>query len=108
MSEQASLGDVTAVILAGGLGTRLRSAVADRPKVMAEIHGRPFLAYLLDQLFAAGVGRVVLCTGYMGEQVSSFFGESYGPLRLTYSRESAPLGTGGALRLALPHLDSDT
>jgi NDP-sugar pyrophosphorylase family protein len=107
MVEQGSLADVTAVILAGGLGTRLRSAVADRPKVMAEIHGRPFLSFLLDQLFAAGVRRVVLCTGYRGEQVSSYFGESYGPLRLTYSQEPAPLGTGGALRLALPHLDSD-
>jgi D-glycero-alpha-D-manno-heptose 1-phosphate guanylyltransferase len=107
MSEQGSLADVTAVILAGGLGTRLRSAVADRPKVMAEIHGRPFLSFLLDQLFAAGVGSVVLCTGYRGEQISSYFGESYGPLRLTYSREPSPLGTGGALRLALPHMDSD-
>ena len=105
--NQGSLAELTAVVLAGGLGTRLRAAVSDRPKVMAEIHGRPFLSFLLDQLFAAGVRRVVLCTGYRGEQVSSFFGESYGSLRLTYSREASPLGTGGALRLALTHLDSD-
>ncbi|MBI1924859.1 nucleotidyltransferase family protein [Candidatus Poribacteria bacterium] len=96
------LANVTAAILAGGLGTRLRSVVADRPKVLAEIQGRPFLAYLLDQLAVAGVRDVVLCTGYMGEQVQAMFGDSYGCLRLVYSQESSPLGTAGALRLALP------
>ena len=101
------LASVTAAVLAGGLGTRLRSIVADRPKVLAEIRGRPFLAYLLDQLAAAGVRNVVLCTGYLGEQVQAVFGDSYGDLRLAYSQESAALGTAGALRLALPLLKSD-
>lgn len=99
---------VTAAILAGGLGTRLRSVVANRPKVLVEIHGRPFLAYLLDQLAAAGIRYVVLCTGYLGEQVQAAFGDSYGGLHLVYSQESSPLGTAGALRLALPLLSSDT
>jgi NDP-sugar pyrophosphorylase family protein len=94
----------TAAILAGGLGTRLRGVVADRPKVLAEVLGRPFLAFLLDQLEAAGVARVVLCTGYRGEQVRAAFGTSYGALRLAYSQEPGPLGTGGALRMALPLL----
>ncbi len=96
--------NLTATILAGGLGTRLRSVVADRPKVLAEIHERPFLAYLLDQLAAAGVRNVVICTGYLGERVRAIFGNSYGEMQLHYSQESSPMGTAGALRLALPKL----
>jgi len=102
------LASLTAVILAGGLGTRLRSVVADRPKVLAEVRGKPFLAYLLDQIAAAGAREVVLCTGYLGEQVQAIFGESYGSLHLVYSQESSQLGTAGALRLALPLLQSDS
>lgn len=94
--------DVTAAIVAGGLGTRLRSVLPDRPKVMAEIRGRPFLAYLLSQLSASGVRTVVLCTGYLGEQIWDKFGDTYENLDLVYSREASPLGTAGALRLALP------
>jgi histidinol-phosphate phosphatase family protein len=101
------LSRVTAVILAGGLGTRLRSKVPDQPKVLAEVGARPFLAYLLDHLAAAGCRRVVLCTGYLGEKVARAFGKNYGQLRLVYSQERTPLGTGGALRLALSHVGSD-
>jgi len=102
-----SLSDITAVILAGGLGTRLRSVVADRPKVLAEIHGRPFLSHLLDQLAEAGVTHAVLCTGHLGEQVQAAFGDTYGSLQLAYSQEPSPLGTAGAVRLALPLCKSD-
>lgn len=98
---------MTAVILAGGLGTRLQSVVADRPKVLAEIRGRPFLAYLLDQLAAFDLRRIVLCTGYLGEQVQAAFGDTYRCLRLLYSQELSPLGTAGALRLALPLFESN-
>jgi NDP-sugar pyrophosphorylase family protein len=98
---------VTAAILAGGLGSRLQPVVSDRPKALAEIRGRPFLSYLFDQLIAAGVRDAVLCTGYLGEQINRMFGKSYGTLRLMYSRESTPLDTAGALRLALPLLNSD-
>ena len=98
---------VTAVILAGGLGTRLRSIVADRPKVLVEVQGRPFLAFLLDRLSGAGIRSVVLCTGYRGEQVRAAFGDAYCDLRLVYSQESSPRGTAGALRLALPMFESD-
>ena len=97
----------TAVILAGGLGTRLRSVVSDRPKALAEIHGRPFLCYLLEQLAAAGVPRAVICSGHLGEQLESALGRFRDGLSLTYSRETTPLGTGGALRAALPLVDSD-
>ena len=107
MGAVSELTAVTAAILAGGMGSRLRSVVADRPKVLADIHGKPFLTYLFDQLVAAGIKEIVLCTGYLGEQINSLFGESYGAVRLTYSREPRPLGTAGALRLALPLLRSD-
>lgn len=99
--------DVTGAILAGGLGTRLRAAVPNRAKVLAEIRGRPFLAYLLDRLARVGVPRVVLCTGYRGDQVRAEFGDSYDGMALVYSQESSPLGTAGALRLALPLSHSD-
>jgi len=98
---------VTTAILAGGLGSRLRSAVTDRPKALANVGGRPFLTYLFDQLVAAGTRDVVLCTGYLGDQIAMRFGESYGTLRLSYSRESTPLGTAGSLRLALSLFNSD-
>lgn len=98
---------VTAAILAGGLGTRLRPVMADRPKVMFPVRGRPFVAYLLDQLAKSGVECAVLCTGHLGEQVKAGAGPSHGILRLSYSQESTPLGTAGALRLALPLLNSD-
>ena len=101
------LSDITAAILSGGLGTRLRSVLPDSPKVLAEIEKRPFLTFLLDQLDSAGLRNVVLCTGYKGEEIREQLADEFGSLRLTYSQEDAPLGTGGALRLALPYLSSD-
>ncbi len=104
----------TAVVLAGGLGTRLRRAVADRPKVLAPVSGRPFLSYLLDRLQGAGVQRAVLCVGYLGEMVMDHFGREHhgrglpGRLEIAYSREEELLGTGGALRLALDEARSET
>jgi D-glycero-alpha-D-manno-heptose 1-phosphate guanylyltransferase len=90
----------TALVLAGGLGTRLSSVVADRPKVLAPVAGRPFLSYLLDQLRAAGIRRAVLCTGHLGDQIEAAFGSSYRDVALEYSREPDPAGTGGALARA--------
>lgn len=107
LADSNNLADVTAAILAGGLGTRLRSVVPDKPKVLADIRGRPFIEYLLDQLAGEGVKSVVLCTGYLGDQVEELLGTNYRNMKLTYSREPSPLGTGGALRLALPQLESD-
>jgi D-glycero-alpha-D-manno-heptose 1-phosphate guanylyltransferase len=103
-----SLANVTGAILAGGLGTRLRACVADRPKVLAPVRGRPYLTYLLDQLAGAGLREVVLLTGYMAELVQGTLGDSYAGMRLHYSTEATPFGTGGALRLALPLLASPT
>ncbi len=98
---------ITTAILAGGLGTRLRSVVADTPKVLAMVRGRPFLSYLLDVLVERDLKNVVLCTGYLGEQIQGAFGDTYRGLRLNYSQEAEPLGTAGALRLAAPFLQSD-
>jgi NDP-sugar pyrophosphorylase family protein len=100
--------EVSAAILAGGLGTRLRPAIADRPKVLAPVAGRPFLAYLLDQLEAAGVRQVVLLVGYGADHVRATFGDRHGGMTLAYSAESEPLGTAGAVRLALPQLERDS
>lgn len=100
--------DVTAVVLAGGLGTRLRSAVPDRPKAMAEVAGRPFLAHLLARLETAGIASAVLCIGHMGEQIERHFGAAFGRLGLSYAVERELLGTGGALRNALPHVRTGT
>jgi D-glycero-alpha-D-manno-heptose 1-phosphate guanylyltransferase len=98
------LAPLTAVVLAGGQGTRLRSVLADVPKVIAPVRGRPFLVWLLDRLAAAGLRRAVISTGYRAEQVEAAVGRNCGPLELVYSPESSPLGTAGALRAALPHL----
>lgn len=102
------LSNLTAAVLVGGLGTRLRPSVAGRPKVLAEVGGRPFLAYVLDQLGEYDIRRVVLCAGYLGVQIQNTFGYSYGSMRLLHTRESSPLGTGGALRLAIDFFDSDS
>jgi D-glycero-alpha-D-manno-heptose 1-phosphate guanylyltransferase len=89
------------VILAGGVGSRLRSVVSDRPKCLAEINGRPFLSYLLDRLSRAGLHEAILGTGYLADQVATTFGQEHRGLALRYSREDRPLGTGGAVKLAL-------
>lgn len=102
------LSSVTAAILAGGLGTRLRAQLPDRPKALADVAGRPFLSYQLDRLEAAGIRTVILCTGYRGERIQRAFGPAYGAMRLRYAQEPTPLGTAGALRFALPLLETDT
>jgi D-glycero-alpha-D-manno-heptose 1-phosphate guanylyltransferase len=89
-----------ALILAGGLGTRLRTVVSDRPKPLAEVAGRPFITFLLDQLLRSGFQRAVLCVGHLGEYVPLVLGENYGALELLYSFEQTALGTAGALRNA--------
>jgi len=100
-AENRSEPGLEAVILAGGLGTRLRSVVSDIPKPMAPVCGRPFLSYLLDQLRAYGVRRAVLATGYRHEVVEAYFAARYGDMALAYAVETEPLGTGGGIRMGL-------
>lgn len=96
-----------AVILAGGFGTRLRGVVDGVPKPLAPVAGRPFLAWMLDALAGQGLRRVVLATGYLGEQVEAVLGSTWRGMTLAYSREPKPLGTGGALALALHEVLGD-
>ena len=88
------------IVLAGGLGTRLKSVVPDLPKVMAPIAGQPFLTYLLSSLERQGFRRAILSVGYLADVVQNHFGDRIGKLHLAYSVEQQPLGTGGAIRAA--------
>jgi D-glycero-alpha-D-manno-heptose 1-phosphate guanylyltransferase len=97
----------SAVILAGGLGTRLRSAVPDLPKSMAPIGGRPFLEYQLDYWMAQGISRFVLSVGYRHEAIMEYFGLRYKGVELEYAIEERPLGTGGGLLLAAEKASCD-
>ena len=94
-----------AILLCGGMGTRLRSVVSDRPKPMADICGKPFLQYLLEMLREKGITEVIFALGYMGEMIEEYFqdGSAFG-LKIAYSYEEEPLGTGGAIRNALPKI----
>ena len=97
----------TAIVLAGGLGTRLRSVVSDVPKPMAQINGRPFLERLLEYWSAQGVTHFVLAVGYLAEIVIKHFGDEFRGIPISYSIEKEPLGTGGALLQALTFLDKN-
>ncbi|MBL8754638.1 MAG: HAD-IIIA family hydrolase [Planctomycetes bacterium] len=94
-----------AFVLVGGQGTRLRAVVADRPKPLALVDGEPFVARLLDQLAAAGCREAILCTGHLADAVARELGQEHGGMPLRYSRESEPLGTGGAVRAAWAGID---
>jgi NDP-sugar pyrophosphorylase family protein len=102
------LSTIDILILCGGFGKRLQSIVSDRQKVLADVTGQPFITFILDQIAAAGGENVILCTGYMGEQLECFLGERYKSLFLHNSKETAPLGTAGAIRNAIDLIKSDT
>lgn len=96
-----------AIVVAGGLGTRLRSVVKDIPKPMAPVAGKPFLEYLLDYLKNSGIQKVVLAVGYKAEIIKEYFGNNYEGLALEYSQEEELLGTGGAIKQAFSFIDSN-
>ena len=95
------------IVLAGGLGTRLRSVVADKPKCMAPVNGQPFLYHLLLNLHKQGIDHVVLSLGYMSEQVIEWCRSASLPLEVSFVTEPEPLGTGGAVMNALPALKGE-
>lgn len=97
-----------ALILCGGAGTRLRSITGESPKTLAEVAGRPFMEFLFKQLHRQGFERAILAVGYQGEAIRAQFGAQAQGLRLAYSLESAPLGTGGALRNAADLVESES
>ncbi len=88
------------VILCGGLGTRLREVVSDRPKSMADFSGKPFLDILLDYFKGFGFRRIVLCVGYQAEAIKSHYANRFSDMEILFSEEKAPLGTGGAIKNA--------
>ncbi len=96
-----------AVILAGGLGTRLKSAVPDLPKAMAPVNGRPFLEYLLDYLEHYIIEHVVLAVGHKHEMIQNYFGNQYKSIKIDYSIEEEPMGTGGAIKKAFELIEGN-
>ena len=109
MSDQQSIqkGPVTfhnnnieCIILAGGLGTRLRSSVPDLPKCMAPVAGKPFLTFVIDYLLQQGVNKFIFSLGYMHEIIEDFLKNNYPNLHYQVALEEEPLGTGGAIFLS--------
>lgn len=96
-----------AIVLAGGLGTRLRRVVSDVPKPMAPVCGRPFLEILLTALSAGGFERIIVSLGYKADMVISHFGVKFCGMELCYEIEDTPLGTGGAVRKAIQQCRDD-
>ena len=90
-----------AIILAGGLGTRLRSVVPELPKCLAPVGGRPFISHVIDYLRMQGVQRIVFSLGYRAELIEEYLQQQYPTLDYTAVVEQEPLGTGGAVQFAL-------
>jgi len=96
-----------AVVLCGGLGTRLRAAVPGVAKSMAEVDGTPFLKLLLDYVAGFGFRRFILCVGYRAGDVEGFFKKAEAGYKVVFSREEGQLGTAGAIMNAMPVIGSD-
>lgn len=96
-----------AIVLAGGLGTRLRSEIGEFPKPMAPIKNQPFLHYLMEYLQVQGVEKIILSVGFKWKMIKDHFGEEFHGIPLEYVVEEEPLGTGGGIRLALEHVQGD-
>lgn len=96
-----------AIILAGGFGTRLQSVVSDVPKPMAPVNNKPFLAYMLDELALNGFTKVILAVGYKKEIIQEYFKDSYKGIKIIYSEEHEPLGTGGCVKQAMNYVSEE-
>jgi D-glycero-alpha-D-manno-heptose 1-phosphate guanylyltransferase len=92
-----------AIILAGGMGSRLKTVVTDRPKPMALINNKPFLYYLLSNLKKEGFQHIILAVGFKHKIISNYFGNSFKQMRISYAIEEKPLGTGGGILNALKY-----
>ncbi len=94
-----------AILLAGGLGTRLRSVVNDRPKPMAVIQGKPFMEYVIQELAGQGIDDIIFAVGYKGSMVEEYFtdGKKFG-IHTSYAYEETLLGTAGAIKNAARHM----
>ena len=96
-----------AIVLAGGLGTRLRSIVKDVPKPMAPIGDKPFLAFVLEYLKKQGVNEIILSVSYKYEVIQNYFKNRFCGMYIVYNVEKELLGTGGAIRDALKFVDDE-
>ena len=92
--------DYPVIVLAGGLGTRLRGVINDLPKPMAMINGKPFLHYLFLYLTQQKIKKAVLSVGYKAAVIEAYFGDKYLDVQIEYCREPEPLGTGGGIKKA--------
>jgi len=95
------MAETPAVLLVGGMGTRLRPVVPNAPKPLAAVGNKSFLELLVLQLSVQGIRRIVMCTGYMSDQIEAHFGDgrNWG-VAIQHSKELQPMGTGGAVKLA--------
>ena len=99
--KHVNIGSIDTLVLCGGRGARLKPIVSDKPKILANIGGSPFIKYLLKYLENEGIKRIILCTGYMYDQIEDWVQSSYhGDLDILFSREKNPQGTGGAIKNA--------
>ena len=97
----------TAIILAGGMGTRLKTIISDLPKPMAPIMNVPFLTYQLNYLKYFGIKKVIFSVGYLSEKIIAHYNQSFENISIEYSIEKNPLGTGGGIRMAMSNLNED-
>lgn len=98
---------MTAIILAGGFGTRLQSVVSDVPKPMAPVNNKPFLAYILQYLKHNNITKILLSVGYKHEIIEKYFGHTYLGMSIKYVIEDKALGTGGAIKKALAYTNDN-
>ena len=103
--EITKITKITVIILAGGLGTRLKSVVSDSSKPMADVDGLPFLHYIIKKLAFRGVDKIIFAVGDVSEDIFKYFRYSYLGVDLRYSIETKQLGTGGSAKLAIDHLN---
>lgn len=103
----SSIGDCDVIILCGGLGTRLQAVMQDRPKPMAEIHGRPFVSLIVEHFARHGARRFIFSTGHRGDMIEDWFGHNRGGYDTLFIRDPFPLGTGGALAQAMTRARSN-
>ncbi|WP_428737611.1 D-glycero-D-manno-heptose 1-phosphate guanosyltransferase [Sulfurimonas sp.] len=95
------------IVLAGGLGTRLRSVLSEVPKPMAPIDDKPFLEYIFKYLEKNNITRIILSVGYKWHVIKDYFGDMYNNIELVYSVEDEPLGTGGAIKKAMNYVTNE-
>ena len=96
-----------AIVLAGGLGTRIQAVLPGTPKCMAVVNGKPFLTYVLNYLADQGINKAILSVGYLKDQIINYFGGDYKSLKIEYAIENEPLGTGGAVKLSFGFCKQD-